>query len=116
MSLPTTTPAAASTPTAATPVSRFHTAILVYAYRCAVMRNPKCEKCNAHEAHVNSMAYSSNGQNIVSVSDDKTIKVWDAGARIFAILMSAPQLRFLAPEHSDVDLEGGAQKCPQQGY
>jgi WD40 repeat protein len=39
----------------------------------------KAEKQSAHSRQVNSMAFSPDGSSIVSGSDDKTIKVWDAG-------------------------------------
>ena len=40
----------------------------------------KAEKQSAHSGDVNSVAFSPDGKTIVSGSDDKTIKVWDAGA------------------------------------
>ena len=39
----------------------------------------KAEKQSAHSGYVNSVAFSPDGATIVSGSDDKTIKVWDAG-------------------------------------
>ena len=39
----------------------------------------KVEKQSAHSGDVNSVAFSPDGKTIVSGSDDKTIKVWDAG-------------------------------------
>ena len=39
----------------------------------------KVEKQSAHSDSVNSVAFSPDGKTIVSGSDDKTIKVWDAG-------------------------------------
>ena len=38
----------------------------------------KAEKQSAHSGEVNSVAFSPDGKSIVSGSDDKTIKVWDA--------------------------------------
>jgi WD40 repeat protein len=39
----------------------------------------KAEKQSAHSDFVTSVAFSPDGVSIVSGSDDKTIKVWDAG-------------------------------------
>ena len=39
----------------------------------------KAEKKSAHSGDVNSVAFSPDGKTIVSGSDDKTLKVWDAG-------------------------------------
>ena len=40
----------------------------------------KAEKQSAHSHYVTSVAFSPDGKTIVSGSDDKTLKVWDAGA------------------------------------
>ena len=39
------------------------------------------EKTNAHSREIKSVAFYTDGTKIVSGSDDKTIKVWDFGAR-----------------------------------
>ncbi len=38
------------------------------------------EKTNAHSHYVMSVAFSPDGTKILSVSYDRTIKVWDSGA------------------------------------
>ena len=37
------------------------------------------EKKNAHSSRINSVAFNNDGLQIVSGSNDQTIKVWDAG-------------------------------------
>ena len=39
----------------------------------------KAEKQSAHSKCIRSVAFSPDGKTIVSGSDDKTLKVWDAG-------------------------------------
>ena len=39
----------------------------------------KAEKESAHSDEINSVAFNHDGTKIVSGSDDRTIKVWDAG-------------------------------------
>ena len=44
----------------------------------------KAEKQGAHSGPVYSVAFSPDGKTIVSGSNDKTLKVWDAGASALA--------------------------------
>ena len=48
----------------------------------------KVEKQSAHSGFVRSVAFSPDGMTIVSGSDDKTIKAWDAG--VSALTLSNP--------------------------
>ncbi len=50
------------------------------------------EKMNAHSNTIRSVAFSPGGTKIVSGSDDKTIKVWDADS--FNLLDSRPGVAF----------------------
>ena len=52
----------------------------------------KAEKQSAHSGDVNSVAFSPDGKTIVSGSDDKTIKVWDAGVSALSPLQPLPQI------------------------
>ena len=57
----------------------------------------KAEKQSAHSKRVRSVAFSPDGKSIVSGSDDKTLKVWDAGvgadtSKPFSPYLNAPVL------------------------
>ena len=45
----------------------------------------KAEKQSAHSSLVTSVAFSPDGSTIVSGSNDKTIKIWDAGGPAFPV-------------------------------
>ena len=51
----------------------------------------KAEKQSAHSGDVNSVAFSPDGKTIVSGSDDRTLKVWDAGASALIPLNPQPK-------------------------
>ena len=57
----------------------------------------KATKDSAHKDFIRSVAFSPDGSKIVSGSDDKTIKVWDAGARFRQLpcRLSSPLTPFL---------------------
>ena len=54
----------------------------------------KAEKQGAHSDLVRSVAFSPDGKTIVSSSDDKTLKVWDAGASLPLVL---PRAKLTSP-------------------
>ena len=56
----------------------------------------KASKENAHSDYINSVGFSPDGKTIVSGSDDKMIKVWDAGAPAVESV-PAPMPRFTPP-------------------
>ena len=51
------------------------------------------EKQSAHSRDINSVAFNHDGTKIVSGSDDKTIKVWDAGT-LARPLLTQPKAEF----------------------
>ena len=57
----------------------------------------KATKESAHSDYVRSVAFSPDGSKIVSGSDDKTIKVWDAGQpfHLLPCRLSSPLTLFL---------------------
>ena len=64
----------------------------------------KTEK-KAHNDYIRSVAFSPDGTKIVSGSDDKTIKVWDAGA-FWAPKRFGPQIAPPWPKLTPVGLPG----------
>ena len=69
----------------------------------------KAEKQSAHSGWVRSVAFSPDGKTIVSSSDDKTIKVWDAG--VSALTPSNPlSPNLTAPVLAAASLELKAEK------
>ena len=54
----------------------------------------KAEKQSAHSDLVRSVAFSPDGKTIVSGSNDKTLKVWDAGASLPLVL---PRAKLTSP-------------------
>ena len=63
---------------------------------------------DAHSGYVLSVAFSPDGKTIVSGSDDKTLKVWDAGA--WALTPSNPQPQTYRPVLAAASLELKAEK------
>jgi len=53
----------------------------------------KAKKQSAHSDWVRSVAFSPDGASIVSGSDDKTIKVWDAGTVAHTIFLTQPKAK-----------------------
>ena len=51
----------------------------------------KMEKQSAHSDDIRSVAFSPDGKTIVSGSNDKTLKVWDAGASVLIPLNPQPK-------------------------
>ena len=68
----------------------------------------KAEKQSAHSNGVTSVAFSPDGSTIVSGSDDKTIKVWDAGVPNPKQMNVQQKLTTItSPAHSDSGSQGG---------
>jgi hypothetical protein len=75
----------------------------------------KAEKQSAHSSYVLSVAFSPDGKTIVSGSDDKTIKVWDAGS-LTTIFLIQPKAKRPHACHSFPGAQGGeAERAQQQG-
>ena len=72
----------------------------------------KSEKQSAHSDLVRSVAFSPDGKTIVSGSNDKTIKVWDAGA--LALTPSKPYIPQTLYSSCACGSIPGAQKAEEQ--
>ena len=68
----------------------------------------EAEKQSAHSDGVTSVAFSPDGASIVSGSNDKTIKVWDAGT--FSPPYSSPSPKLSAPTLATASLKLKAEK------
>ena len=67
----------------------------------------KATKDSAHSREINSVAFSPDGKMIVSGSDDKTIKVWDAGQpfHLSPCHLSLPLMRLSPPFSGTLELK-----------
>ena len=74
----------------------------------------KAEKWSAHSGGVYSVAFSPDGKTIVSGADDKTIKVWDAGASALIPLNPQPKADRSAACCSIPGAQGGEKERAQQ--
>ena len=74
----------------------------------------KAEKQSAHSDLVRSVAFSPDGKTIVSGSDDKTIKVWDAGASALTPTNPSPNLSAPSACGSFPGAQGGERECAQR--
>ena len=71
------------------------------------------EKMNAHSERITSVAFSPDGTKIVSGSDDKTIKVWDADS--FNLLETRPGEAIAFSKEAEGVVRDGATICMKDG-
>ena len=73
----------------------------------------KATKDSAHSNWIRSVAFSPDGSKIVSGSDDKTIKVWDAGQpfHLSPYLLSSPLMRPSTPFSGTLELKASQESA-----
>ena len=71
----------------------------------------KATKENAHNGWVLSVGYNSDGDNIVSGSQDGTIKVWDAGVCTLTPPTLSPKLMAPLPAAASLELKAEKQSA-----